>query len=297
MFPIYWFAAAALGLAMALGVPLDTPQGTTLASMVFIGGGLPHGAYDIALLRRAVALDRTALILAVMGYAGVALLMVVLWMTVPLVALMLFLTVAAVHFGGDWPMLDEPLLRCAAGAAVIAAATIGHPADVAALFVTMSDPRAAIIAQIITAAAPVALLVTTIGVVVAWQGGSGRWAGAMTSCLALLMLLPPAWGFALFFVFLHSPRHLADTRMALSDMPLTRWFATGAFLSLLTVVGWLALRRVAPQDLDLPVVAQAFQMLASVAVPHLLLSRQLERRLDRAERSARRLPEDTAALA
>ena len=163
-------------------------------------------------MRRSLALGRSDVALAVGGYAAIALLMVLLWMTLPLVALVLFLAVASVHFGEDWQMLEEPLLRFAAGAAVIAAATIGHPAEVSALFVAMSDPRAAVIAQIITAAAPVALLVTAVGIAVAWRDGSRHWAAAMALCFALLLVLPPVAGFALFFVFLHSPRHLAQTR-------------------------------------------------------------------------------------
>jgi Brp/Blh family beta-carotene 15,15'-monooxygenase len=281
VYPAYWVAAATIALAMLFSDRIDTPHAVAAASIIFICGGLPHGAYDIAILRRAVTLRGDRLILAIVGYVGVAVLMAGLWLTLPLLALILFLAVAALHFGEDWQMLDDPLLRCAAGAAVIGAATIGHPADVATLFVAMSDPRASVVAQIITAAAPVALLVTAIGVLLAWREGSRHWAAAMTSCLALLVLLPPVWGFALFFVFLHSPRHLAETRMALAGMTRARWLATGATLSLVAVLGWLLLRWIVPAQVDQPIVVHAFQLLASVAAPHLLLSRWLQRRLDR----------------
>lgn len=289
VYPAYWLAAALLIGVTLLGVPLDQPAAVAVATIVFIGGGLPHGAYDIALLRRSVALDRIGQGLAVGGYVAIALLMAFLWMSVPLVALILFLVAAAVHFGEDWPMLQEPLLRVAAGAAVIAAATIGHPAEVAALFVAMSDPRAAVIAQIVTAAAPVALLVTAVGIAVAWRDGSRDWAAAMALCLVLLVVLPPVAGFALFFVFLHSPRHLTLTRTLLSDMTRARWLATGALLSGLTILGWWALRAMAPARFDPTLVAQAFQLLASVAVPHLMLSRWLERRLASAHTTAARM--------
>ena len=279
VYPAYWVAATALIVAALLGVQLGQPAAVAVATLVFIGGGLPHGAYDIALLRRSAALGRSELRLAIAGYAMIALLMVLLWITLPLVALMLFLTVAAVHFGEDWQMLDESLLRFAAGAAVIATATIGHPAEVSALFVAMSDPRAAVIAQIITAAAPVALLVTAVGIVAAWRNGSRPWATAMALCFALLLILPPVAGFALFFVFLHSPRHLAQTRVVLRDMTFGRWLGTGALLSSLAILGWCAVRAIAPSRLEPIFVAQAFQLLASVAVPHLLLSRWLEGRL------------------
>ncbi len=299
VYPVYWVAAVALIVATLLGLPLGQPAAVVAATIVFIGGGLPHGAYDIALLRRAVALDRSGAGLAggglaggglaggglvrvglvVGGYVATALLMVSLWLTVPLVALVLFLAVAAVHFGEDWAMLEEPLLRVAAGAAVIGAATIGHPSAVSAVFVAMSDPRAAVVARIVTAIAPVALLVTLVGIALAWRQGSRHWASAMAVCLGLLIVLPPVAGFALFFVFLHSPRHLAQTRVLLRDMTRVRWIGTGALLSGVAILGWWGVRVIAPSRFDPSFGAQAFQLLASVAVPHLLLSRWLERRL------------------
>ncbi len=304
VYPAYWVAAVALIVATLLGLPLGQPAAVVAATIVFIGGGLPHGAYDIALLRRAVALDRSGAGLAggglagggltrvgltgdglvrvglvVGGYVATALLMVSLWLTVPLVALVLFLAVAAVHFGEDWAMLEEPLLRVAAGAAVIGAATIGHPSAVSGVFVAMSDPRAAVVAQIVTAIAPVALLVTLVGIALAWRQGSRHWASAMAVCLGLLIVLPPVAGFALFFVFLHSPRHLAQTRVLLRDMTRVRWLGTGALLSGVAILGWWGVRVIAPSRFDPSFGAQAFQLLASVAVPHLLLSRWLERRL------------------
>ncbi|MEG3175439.1 Brp/Blh family beta-carotene 15,15'-dioxygenase [Sphingomonas sp. RB3P16] len=279
MYPAYWLAATALIVAALLGVPLGQPAAVAAATLVFIGGGLPHGAYDIALLRRSVALGGLGVGLAVCGYASIALLMALLWLTVPLVALILFLAVAAVHFGEDWQMLEEPLLRFAAGAAVIAATAIGHPAEVSELFVAMSDPRATVIAQIIVAAAPVALLVTAVGIAAAWRNGSRHWALAMALCFGLLLVLPPVAGFALFFVFLHSPRHLKQTRAMLRDMPLGQWLGTGALLSGLAILGWWAVRSMAPSSVAPILVAEAFQLLASVAVPHLMLSHWLEGRL------------------
>ena len=282
----YWLAAAALVAAMTCGLPLSRPGAVAIATIVFIGGGLPHGAYDIALLRRAVTLDRSGLAVAIGGYVAIATAMAILWITVPLAALIVFLTVASVHFGEDWDMIEEPLLRVAAGAAIIAASTIGHQADVARLFVAMSDDRGALVARIVTAAAPVALLVTAVGIVVAWQEGSRRWAAAMASCLVLLVIAPPVPGFALFFVFLHSPRHLSRTRSLLLDMTPARWLAIGAMLSAAALAGWWGLQRLALAPTGGDLTAGAFQLLASVAVPHLLLSRWVEHRLTLSDQSA-----------
>ncbi|MBU4434317.1 MAG: Brp/Blh family beta-carotene 15,15'-dioxygenase [Alphaproteobacteria bacterium] len=276
---VFWPVAVALLLAIGLGAPLGQSAAVLAATVLFVGGGLPHGAYDIALLRRAIGPDRRVLALAVGGYVAIATAMALLWRVEPLIALVLFLVISAVHFGEDWQMLEEPLLRLAAGAAVIAAATIGHPTEVAALFVAMSDARGALVARLVMAAAPVVLALAGVGLVVAWQAGSRAWAAAMTLCLMVLLTAPPVLGFALFFVFLHSPLHLGQARAVLSDMPRWRWVATGALLSGAAILGWLAIRFVAPLKIDATFTAQAFQLLAAVAAPHLILSHWLERRL------------------
>lgn len=280
MRPAFWPVAAGLLLAVATGAPLDQSITTTLATVLFMVGGLPHGAYDIALLRKAVAPGRRALVLVVGGYVAVAVAMAVLWLTFPLVALIIFLVIAAMHFGEDWRMLDEPLLRLAAGAAVISVPAVSHPAQVTALFVAMSDPRSTLLVQIIGAAAPVTLLVTAVGLIEAWRGGARAWATAMALCLIVLSVAPPVVGFALFFVFLHAPLHLDRARTVLSDMPRSRWLATGALLSGAAITGWLALKLLAPMRMDETLTSQAFQLLAAVAVPHLVLSHWLEQRQD-----------------
>jgi Brp/Blh family beta-carotene 15,15'-monooxygenase len=277
--PAYWAAAAALIVAILAKVPLGQPAVVAASTLIFLVGGLPHGAYDIALLRRTGMVDRRPLSVAVLAYIAVAAGMALLWNVSSLAALVLFLIVAAVHFGEDWRSLDEPLLRFAAGAAIIAAPALGHPADVAHLFIEMSDQRAAVVAQLLTAIAPVTLLVTGVGVVIAWQEGSRAWAAATSLCLALLVAVPPVSSFALFFVFLHSPRHLAETKLALRDMTRGRWMAIGALLSMAAIGGFWALQSLATHPVNANWTARAFQLLASVAVPHLLLTRWLEQRL------------------
>jgi hypothetical protein len=125
----------------------------------------------------------------------------------------------------------------------------------------------------------VTLAVTAVGVAAAWLDGAKTWATAMTLCLIVLVVAPPVIGFALFFVFLHSPLHLDKARGVLSDMSRTSWIATGGSLSVATILGWLALQALFPFRVDANFTSQAFQLLAAVAVPHLVLSHWLERRL------------------
>jgi hypothetical protein len=107
----------------------------------------------------------------------------------------------------------------------------------------------------------------------------------MALCLGLMIVLPPVAGFALFFVFLHSPRHLAQTRSLLKELPLSQWLMTGLAISGVAIVGWIGLQRLEMPRIDATIAAQGFQLIASVALPHLLFSRWLEKRLDRANPS------------
>ena len=276
--PVFWLAAACLTIAIVAGLPVSGRSATLLATIVFLGGGLPHGAYDIALLARTAAVGRRQLALAVVGYVGVAAAMLALWSTLPLGALTLFLAAAAVHFGEDWTMLDEPLLKVAAGTAIIAAPAIGHPVAVGQLFAAMADGSGGqSLARAMITVAPVALLVTGVGIAVAWRNGAREWATAMAVAIGMLIVAPPVLGFTLFFVFLHSPRHLADARVRLPDLSRVRWLATGAALSAAVIAGWLVCTMTLPAALTPDLTAQAFQLLGAVAVPHLLASRWIDR--------------------
>ena len=285
--PAFWLVAVYLGVALAAGLPLEGPVATLIATLVFIGGGMPHGAYDIALLARASRLGRYGLSLAVGGYIGIAGAMATMWIVSPLIALVAFVTVASVHFGEDWTMIDEPLLKVAAGTAIIAAPAVGHPAEVARLFVAMvGGSGGETIARLLIAVAPVALLITMVGIVDAWRNRAREWAAATAVAILVLVVAPPVAGFALFFVFLHSPRHLADARISLSGVSHRWWLATGAALSVAAISGWIvfatSLGRFLPADLT----AQAFQLLATVAVPHLAFSKWIERRLSVSDRQS-----------
>ncbi len=276
----FWLAAVSLAAPVVAGLPLNGPVATVIATIVFIGGGLPHGAYDIALLTRAGRLGRYGLELSVAGYVGIAGMMAVMWVATPLFALILFVAVASAHFGEDWTMLDEPLLKMAAGTAIIAAPAIGHPADVARLFVAMAGgPGGELVARSLIAIAPVALLVTIVGIGDAWRTGAREWAAATTVAILGLIIAPPVAGFALFFVFLHSPRHLADARITLAGVSQRWWLATGAALSLAAIGGWTLFATSLGRSLPTDLTAQAFQLLATVAVPHLAFSKWIERRL------------------
>ena len=115
----FWPAFVCLTLALALDVPLTGNGFLALTAVLMLIGGLPHGAFDIAIAQSVLKLQPSAAAAFFLAYVGVAAAMMVLWAVAPVTTLCLFLALSAVHFGEDWRMLDSGLLRAMAGASVL----------------------------------------------------------------------------------------------------------------------------------------------------------------------------------
>jgi beta-carotene 15,15'-dioxygenase len=281
--PVFWLSCIAAFCLSLAGFRFEGTALTWIAGAVILLGGVPHGAFDIALAMRTFQLSPHQAAAAVLGYLAVLCAMAGFWLIWPTAALILFLIMSAIHFGEDWFMLDDGLLRAMAGTAVISAAAIGQPEAVSDLFVLLSGgDQGRVVAQLAIALAPVALLVTAVGMAMAWRSGHQSWACAQCLALVCLIVTPPLVGFALYFVLLHSPPHLAAVTSRLADWSARRLLACGGGLTALSIAalagvsGGLALG-----DGELSSV-RIFQLLSVLAAPHLLLSIAIERRLARA---------------
>ena len=300
---LFWLLAlAALVGALAArngGWAIGGGPAVLVATAVMLIGGLPHGACDMALAAAAWRLNWHGLVVILAAYVGVGALMMALWWAAPVVALLLFLALAGLHFGEDWAMLPRGLLRTLAGLSVITAAALGQPGPVAALFAAMTHSALALpIAQWAAAAAPVTLLVTLVGLIMAWRAGHRGWVAAQTLSYAGLLMLPPLIGFAVFFVGLHAPLHWRQVERVLPRQWLGAAFWQGVWLTLLVLAVWIwalwyrGLIDAAPA-MPLFVGGDAFRLLSIVAAPHLALSLAIERRLRTARIAA---PADRPAL-
>lgn len=268
---LFWPAAAGLVLIAASGANLNSDFAAGAALTLMLLGGLPHGAYDIATGRRALALDGKRALALLMAYIGIALGMAALWNLSPALALAMFLLSAAMHFGEDWAMLDTGLLRATAGASVICIPAIFHPDKVGQLFVLMGGPQGELVARLAVACAPVAILVMLTALARAILQGDREWAAAHTVAYAGLALLPPALGFTLFFVFLHSPLHMREVRHALPDWSPARFAGYGAAICAIALAGGAFLFDELLASQASGALASGFKLLSIVAAPHLLL--------------------------
>ncbi len=275
---LFWLSAVAILACLAAGLSLDGPGITLLAAATMLAGGLPHGAFDIALAMRALRLGRTAAMIVVCLYLLVAIVMLLTWHAAPLGALALFLVMSAFHFGEDWAMLEEGLLRAMAGASVICAACVGQPEEVAQLFNLLAgDPHGAVLARLGIVMAPLAFMVTGVGLIMAWQQGCRQWVMAQATALACLVLAPPVVGFATFFVLLHAPRHMRSIVRELGDWPRRQRQLCGGVLTVVCCAGLLFFERGFLSGDALLASKDTFRLLSIVAAPHLLLSICIER--------------------
>jgi Brp/Blh family beta-carotene 15,15'-monooxygenase len=273
----FWPACFAFIAASLLDLPLTDNGYLAAAAGMMLLGGLPHGAFDIAIATSTLRLRRSAAMMLLVCYVAVAGGMVLLWAGAPILALSLFLSFAAVHFGEDWRMLEAGLLRTMAGASIICIPAFAHPDSVSALFVAMSGESATWVVRVIVALTPVAVLVTLVGMWQAVRMGNGGWALAQFAALASLAALPPQMGFLLYFVFLHSPLHMRGITQMLPDWSDQKLWAYGA---LICQVCFLAAWVLAPglfSGQSLMMSADAFRLLSVVAAPHLLLTLYLAR--------------------
>lgn len=273
---LFWVAAAlTLGMALADAGLLSGPPNQLInhvAVILILVGGLPHGAFDLAVAARALRLSRSEKVRLLSAYVAVAGFLVAGWTIAPPLILPLFLAFSAVHFGEDWHMLDDGLLRVAAGASVIAIPAFFRTTEVTGLFVVLGGHDAEVIARIAVAAAPVTVLVAIVGVAKAFSSGFRCWALAQAISLLLLAVTPPVVGFTLYFVFLHSPLHLSGISDLLPGWSRRRLWIYGAAICAITVVAGVFLLPGLLSGMQHRQAGEAFRLLSIVAAPHLLLT-------------------------
>ena len=184
---------------------LTGPVAITATCAALLLGGLPHGALDLAVLRRE-ATGRTAQVL--MLYLGLAAVMFATWQIAPSLALALFLAMAVTHFAEDWTATEHPFFALGISVATIAAPALFHHEELAGLFVLIAgDPKAARMADALLLIAPVAAACAHLAMLLLWKAGQ-RVAAVNAACaLAAMVALPPVTGFAIYFCLIHSPRH------------------------------------------------------------------------------------------
>lgn len=287
-FVVGFLALALLASPVAPSLPL-TWQLTMLALAVVIFG-LPHGALDLALVQGASRGSRTALVGAAVLYLMASGLVLMVWISAPMAALLGFLAIAVIHFGlGDTEDLHGPQRAVeiiARGGFAGVAPLVFHPQTTRDLFALLVGPAstASLDTTLAVMATPVTWLwLACLVVALAWRTIQ-RAPGWMSAVLELLLtaaifaVCHPLAAFLLYFCFVHSVRHIADlgaARFPDSAPRARRWLLleslpfTAATVAL-AMVAWFVFAD--SVTFDEAMIRLVFWGLSALTVPHMILT-------------------------
>ena len=240
-----------------------------IAALAFIAlAGVPHGALD-PLIARNEGMYKTASgqFLFAGAYLLVALLVIGVWLLAPKEMLVFFLIVSAFHFGRDqafW-MLGAPY-----GMFVLAIPAWFHPEQVAQIFSYIlfgQDPTGIVTLLQMAGIAAAFFLVLGIDTWNQW------FALELLALLVAAFIFPPIFYFALFFVLLHSWRHLSFEfrRLASSERPVIfkNLLSYTALTFLLAGLAYAFFENL--ETVEQAVYQILFIGLAGLTVPHMML--------------------------
>jgi Brp/Blh family beta-carotene 15,15'-monooxygenase len=238
--------------------------------------GLPHGALDPLVARRAKLWRRGSGLLAFsLLYVFIAGAVFYLWVLFPGTTLAILLALSVWHFSGDW-RAALPRSRCVAAAtAVISAPAFWHHSEVVELFSYLAPAHAQLLASFMYCLAPVSLLSLVIVL--------GRARNKIPKVemntpllieLGVLMLaaalLSPLVYFLVYFCLLHSPRHLLAVTRGFERIEVISYGVIFTLLSLsLALVTFFLLP---DTGLDERLAQIVFIGLLALTVPHMLIT-------------------------
>ncbi|HZV85664.1 MAG TPA: Brp/Blh family beta-carotene 15,15'-dioxygenase [Brevundimonas sp.] len=267
-------AAAAVCAALA-GAPLAGTAISAVACLAMLVFGLPHGSLDLELIRSRRGGGGGGIAALAALYLTVAAAMLTLWRLHPLTALAAFILIAIWHFAEDWEGVNLPLLEWGGAAALLASPTLLNRAALDTAFVALTGSSSGVVAaDVLTLVAPVALMLAAVGIVLHWQEGRRGQSMGLAAAVAVMIVLPPVVGFALYFCVFHSPRHFSGALQSLSWTDARQWARVVVPLTLaglgLAVVLFAVEWRPTFGD---QIVAVSFMTLSIVTAPHMLAPR------------------------
>lgn len=282
----------ALPLAATALLAPGPRQIASLAAIILLG--VPHGALDGEIARTLLRprFGRVWFAVFSLPYLALSALVLLCWSAVPLATLAGFLALSALHFGAEDAPGGDALDLAFRGGAPIAPAVLLHPAATAHLFgtvagVPLTAPPPWMLAGALLWLLPAGLWTCRV----LFAPGTARAGGASVSpaarssgaatlaepalMLALFAALPPITAFAIYFVAIHAPHHVAALiadprrapRVASRASALRRAAPVTALTLLLGAALWPAYAGAAPDRL----LELTLQGLAALTLPHMLL--------------------------
>ena len=259
-------------LATVAGVPLSGSIATSIGCLMLLVFGLPHGTLDLHRIRDQARGPVTGLIVLLTVYLGLAAAMYGVWRFAPVLALVIFILVAVVHFSEDWTGSGSSMLEKGLALGLLAGPAVLHRAELDGLFIALTGRTDAVgVTDALTLVMPVALIFGVVALAALWKSGLRQRAAAGAVALAGMIVLPPVVGFALYFCLFHSPHHLGESLRALAQTRRHVWIRiilpmTAAAGAIAAGLYGLELRADAASRL----VAASFMTLSILTMPHML---------------------------
>jgi len=233
---IFLLTSGTIILGHLAGLQLSQSSQLPLLLTAVAVAGLPHGALDPLVARRAKLWQRGSGLLAFsvlyLLIAGVAF---SLWMLFPDTTLAGLIIMSVWHFSGDWrPAL--PRSQCLAmAAAVICAPALWHRTEVNEIFSYLTSTNAHLFTSFMAYLAPLSLL-SAIAALVIKKNSSANLLIEFAILMLAAAVLPPLIFFLVYFCLLHSPRHLLEVTQGFTGSEVASYGIVFTALSLCLAV-------------------------------------------------------------
>jgi len=268
-------------LAALLGQQLNPTAAIVLLVSGVVLLGLPHGALDPMVARKAFAGRRDTAIGFHAIYLALALAYWLLWNRYPTIGLSFFLLIAAFHFGSDWESRGSFVTRCAYGLTIVTLPVLRFPSEVASIYAMLGTAHAAALVTLSRTLAPAAVGIAAVGAALQFRQRKSD-VLELLSIAGGAILLQPLVFFTCYFALLHSPRHLLETARGLGMTSLKRiYLATLPVVLATLLLAGLAYRLLPHIGMDARVLRIVFIGLAALTVPHMLLETAVEAEIKR----------------
>jgi Brp/Blh family beta-carotene 15,15'-monooxygenase len=269
-------------------VNFDIAELVTLAAAVFFLG-MPHGALDGREARDILRprLGSQWIAPFILSYLGLAVATLLLWLTAPLAALILFFVLSSLHFGSHDSTSKRALPLLTRGSLPMVIASAAHPQSTAAILgILAGDANGALLQGWLAGPLLWLWLVGAATTLLLEAGASRRL--ELAGLTLLFALAPPLVAFALYFGLVHSPRALSEGRrpgeqwssLFRAALP---WSAAAGVLAIPLWMLWAPL-----MGEGSALVRTVFWWLSALTVPHMLLHLMVQR--------SAKLRRDSAAL-
>lgn len=281
--PMAWTVLLA-GAALTLSAALPPGAQHVCALAVIIVLGVPHGALD-GEAARAVLRPRFGqawFLVFSLPYLSLSALVLLAWHGAPGLTLLGFLAASVWHFGSEDTEAGGGLEVIVRGGLPVAMPTLVHPVATAAVFQTVAGVSLPQLPEWLWASAMAWLALAAV-----WTGQAalrrrGRLLAVPGLLAALFVVLPPLTAFAIYFVGVHAPAHVAALIRNPARAPRVRDDRSAAVLAvpitaLTLLIGamlWPLYGGAIPDRL----LTLTIQGLAALTLPHMLLDAVLARR-------------------